>query len=222
MENWNWPTLTNFSQSPPLSLGWLLDSPHHLDPKHGVPSLLSHLTAHWSVPEEILGKTVLTCTPWVLYSTLYTCTCGEHECVQHSSGASLHGQGLLCPKYCLLCSIVKITNSAREGVEAERKSNLILDVRLRGFPLSRNIYLLEWISLGWAGSEVTDILVLNTMQTVLSAHNTRVTPHQPHRSSCPPWHGGNFLETLVTSSPDIWIQFNQVFMTSDVHYQDIQ
>ena len=31
------------------------------------------------------------------------------------------------------------------------------------------------------------------------------------------WHGGNFLETLLTS--DIWIQFNQIFMSSEGHYQ---
>ena len=62
--------------------------------------------------------------------------------------------------------------------------------------------------------------VLNTMQTAHNAHvMASVTSHQAGTSSLITWtwHGGNFLETLLTS--DIWIQFNQIFMSSDRHYQ---
>ena len=65
------------------------------------------------------------------------------------------------------------------------------------------------------------LISLNTMQTV---HNTRVRPVLAHTrlwtsSLITDMTRRNFLGTFLTS--DIWIQFNQIFMSSDAHYQDI-
>ena len=65
------------------------------------------------------------------------------------------------------------------------------------------------------------LISLNTMQTL---HNTRVRPVLAHTrlwtsSLITDMTRRNFLGTFLTS--DIWIQFNQIFMSSDAHYQDI-
>ena len=71
-------------------------------------SPISDHMAHWSVQEEILGKTVLTCTPGSCTGHCTHCTYGEHGVYTSIP------LGLLCPKHCLLWPIVKITHSQRQ------------------------------------------------------------------------------------------------------------
>ena len=127
MENWNWPTLTDLhtqSQSL-LSLGWLLDSaPCPRDPKHGhchrplitrltdLSGLMSWERLSWHVHQGAVQATV------------QSVHVGNMGCVysipQGPAGAR---QGLLCPKYCLLCPIVKITHTKSRGRAGERREN---------------------------------------------------------------------------------------------------
>ena len=130
MENWNWPTLTDLpSQSRSLlSLGWLLDSaPCPRDPKHGhrhrplitrltdLSGLMSWERLSWHVHQGAVQATV---------QSVHVGNMG----VQHSSGASRGRQCLLCPKYCLLCPIVKITrtNSRERGGGGCREKIIII------------------------------------------------------------------------------------------------
>ena len=80
-------------------------------------SPISDHMAHWSVQEEILGKTVLTCTPGSCTGHCTHCTCGEHGVYTSIP------LGLLCPKHCLLWPIVKITHSQRETEGGEKNYN---------------------------------------------------------------------------------------------------
>ena len=175
-----------------------------------------------------------------LYSPLYT--------VHVWCTAFLRGQPglcLLCPKYCLLCPIVKITHSDR----GEKNHNWKIILKREKSRKNRKVQIdkidfkestnrrnltqpwhasdnhtahIKFLRYGWVWRWLIS-LVLNTMQTGSQCSQyscygqCELTP-DPHRSLLG-HDGGKLSGDIVTS--DIWIQFNQIFMSSDVHYQDI-
>ena len=238
MENWNWPTLTWLpSHSGDFWTVLLLL----------LPNMVTNIWSHGSLicPGGDPGKDCPDMYTRDQYRPLYTLymwgtrvyssiplglLCPKHCLLRpivkitHSERGGGGGEKNYNWK------IVLSLHREHQGKSEKYKLTRYIDTRFRNVYNSKHIFFLHTIHTQLMVVPISSEFllvwrwlisrVLNTMQSAHIAHvMASVTSHQAGTSSLITWtwHGGNFLETLLTS--DIWIQFNQIFMSSEGHYQ---